>query len=387
MIVRAFLATFRTILTDRPAFLLLGVSFVLYSFFYPSAYSGQVAMRMPLAVVDLDNSAASRSLAMKVGTTQQAKVVARVLSLSEAQSLIDEQVVTAIVLIPSGFGEDLRSGRQGTVSLYGNGAYLLRSGTALSGVAASLGALGVEAATDQARMLGAPASRPLKVIESPLFNTREGYGSTVVPGVVFLIVHQTLLMGMALLAATMRETQGRQRFAPGALLGIALAFFVLGMSEVAYFTGFVFWFQDYPRAEGSLGALLITSGLFVSATVAGALALGSFFRTRERPVQIWIITSLPIYFLSGLSWPIEAMPEWLSLFRRLFPTSPGIQVMIGLNQMGASLSDLWLDLINLVALTGGYGFIAVCRLVDFSGKSDTVILSGSHARRSQEKFV
>ncbi|WP_084399811.1 ABC transporter permease [Henriciella aquimarina] len=384
MIARAFFATFKAILSDRPAFLLLGVSFVLYSFFYPSAYTGQVAVRLPLVVVDLDNSASSRSLAVKIGATQQARVVARAPSLNEAQILLEDERATAIVLIPSGFGDEIRAGGQGVVSLYGNGAYLLRSGAALSGVATSLGALAVESAKDQARTLGAPAANPLKVIERPLFNTREGYGSTVVPGVVFLIVHQTLLMGLALLAATLREAQGRTKFPLRTFLGIALAFFVLGVAEVFYFSGFVFWLQDYPRGAGRLGDLLLSGGLFVSATIAGALALGSFFRTRERPVQIWIITSLPIYFLSGLSWPIEAMPHWLAVFRRLFPTSSGIQVMIGLNQMGAPLSNLWPDLANLFGLTAAYGVIAVCRLVDFSGGAGLSSLTKGRIALSQK---
>ncbi|MFX7878682.1 ABC transporter permease, partial [Acinetobacter baumannii] len=89
---------------------------------------------------------------------------------------------------------------------------------------------------------------PLALIQRALFNTREGYGSTIFPGVAFLIIHQTLLMGLALLAGTIRERHGMRRLAPATLLGVALAFFVIGCADVAYFTGFVFWFQDYPRA-------------------------------------------------------------------------------------------------------------------------------------------
>ena len=121
------------------------------------------------------------------------------------------------------------------------------------------------------------------MIQRPLFNTREGYGSTIFPGVAFLIIQQTLLIGLAMLAATMREQQGTPGVALRSLLGIALAFFVIGCANIAWFTGFVFWFQDYPRAQADPAALLVSATLFVAATVAGALALGSFFRTRERP--------------------------------------------------------------------------------------------------------
>jgi len=361
MIGRAFLATFRAILTDSTALMLLIGSAILYSFFYPSAYSGEVPTRIPIAVVDMDHSGASRSLTGKLAASQQAEVVARPPSTDDALRWIERRSASAIVFIPEGFERDILRGEQGTVALYGNGAYLLRSSTALAGVGAALGDLARDAAADQAMALGAPAPPALGMIQRPLFNTREGYGSAIFPGVTFVIIHQTLLMGLAMLAATMRERRGPLAFSPRELLGIALAFFVIGCANVVYFTGFVFWFQDMPRAAGGLGALAVAGSLFVAATVAGALALASFFKVRERPIQVWIITSVPIYFLAGLSWPAEAMPDWLALLARLLPTTPGIHLMVGVNQMGASLAEQKIELVNLTVLILLYGTVAVVR--------------------------
>lgn len=358
---RAFLATFRAIFTDSTAIMLLIGSAILYSFFYPSAYSGEVPTRIPIAVVDMDHSGTSRSLTARLIALQQAEVVARSASPADALRWIEDRQASAIVVIPEGFERHIRRGEQGKVALYGNGAYLLRGSTALAGIGTALGDLGRQAATDQAMALGTPAPPAFGMVQRPLFNTREGYGSAIFPAVTFVIIHQTLLMGLAMLAATIREQQGPLAFSPRGLLGIALAFFVIGCANVVYYTGFVFWFQDMPRAAGSLGALAIASGLFVAATVAGALALASFFKVRERPIQLWIITSVPIYFLAGLSWPTEAMPDWLALLARLLPTTPGIHLMVGINQMGASLSEQTAELVNLAALTLLYGTVAVLR--------------------------
>ncbi|BAV65449.1 ABC transporter permease [Sphingobium cloacae] len=361
MIARAFAATFRAIGSDSTALTLLIGSAILYSFFYPSAYSGEVPTRIPVAVVDMDHSAASRALTVRLGALQQAEVVARPASPEQALRWMQDRRASAIVIIPEGFERHILRGEQATVALYGNGAYLLRGSTALAGVGAALGAAGRAAATDQAMALGAPAPPALALIQRPLFNTREGYGSTVFPGVTFIIIHQTLLIGLALLAATMRERHGPLAFRPQELLGIALAFFTIGYANVAYYAGFVFWFQDMPRAAGSLGALAAAAALFVAATVAAALALASFFKTRERPIQLWIITSVPIYFLSGLSWPVEATPGWLAGLARLLPTTPGIQLMVGINQMGASLWDQRSELLNLAVLALLYGGMAAVR--------------------------
>ncbi|TPE59774.1 ABC transporter permease [Sandaracinobacter neustonicus] len=358
MIGRAFLATFRAILADRSAFMLIVVSTILYSFFYPSAYSGEVAVRIPVAVVDLDNSGASRSLIRRISALQQAELAARLPSPQDAEHWLQTTGAGAVIVIPQGFERNILTGAQGTVALYGNGAYLLRSSTALSGAGLAITVIAAEAAIDQAMMQGAPVGPALSLVPRPLFNTREGYGSTVFPGVGFLIIHQTLLMGLTMLAATLRETLGRFRLPSRTLVGIALAFFVIGWADVAYYAGFVFWFQDYPRGGASPGALIVGGSLFVAATVAAALALASFFRTRERPLQLWMGTSLVIFFLAGLSWPAEATPAWLAILARLLPTTAGIHLMVGLNQMGASLGEQIREVLNLTFLILGYGALA-----------------------------
>lgn len=361
MIGRAYLATFRTIFSDSTALLLLIGSAILYSFFYPSAYWGDVPVRLPIAVVDMDHTASSRTLISKLSALQQAELVAQLPSPDAAFAQMERREISAAIIIPEGFEDRILRGEQGVVALYGNGAYLLSSSTALAGVASAMGNMGISAATDQSMAMGAPAPPALGLIAHPMFNPREGYGSTIIPAVSFLIIHQTLLMGMALLAATMREQQGPLAFNGQGLLGIGLAFFTIGFANVAYYTGFVFWFLDMPRAAGQFYALLIATCVFVAATVAAALALASFFQERERPIQLWIITSLPIFFLAGISWPAEATPSWLSLLARFLPTTPGIHLMVGINQMGASLTEQKSEILNLVALTLLYGSISVLR--------------------------
>ncbi|WP_374533433.1 ABC transporter permease [Phenylobacterium sp.] len=363
MIGQAFLATFRAILADRAALLLLVGSAIVYSFFYPAAYSGEVVVRIPVAVVDNDHTAASRAFIIKAQGLQQAEIVAQAASSQEALRLMSERRIDAFVLIPAGFERAVLRGEQGHVALYGNGAFLLRSSTSLASLGTALAALGREAAVGQAMATGAPAAAPLAVTARPLFNTREGYGATVVPGVTFLIIQQTMVMGIGMLAATRREARGPHALSPAEFTGTALAFFAIGLSVVLYYIGFVFWFQDYPRAAARALTLAVSATLFVAAVVCGALALGSFFRTRERPVQLWILTSLPIFFLSNLSWPVEQTPAWLAALARLLPTTPGIHLMVGANQMGASLGEQAPELANLLLLILLYGTIAYARLV------------------------
>lgn len=360
----AFRALFTAIGADRAAALLLLVSPVIYAGFYPSAYTDEVVTRAPVVVVDLDRTAASRNLIARVDAIQQADIVASLPSDDEAELWMADGLAVAAIIVPAGFGDDIARGEPGTVLLTGHGAYLLRASSALGGIGAALGQTGRDAAREQARAAGPPAPPALSLVTRPLFNTREGYGAAVFPGVAFVIIHQSLLLGLALLAGTARERMGAEVHVTGPqLAGIALAAGVIGMVDIGWFVGMVFWWHDYPRAAAPLLDVAIAAVLFVAATVAAALALASLFRTRERPLQLVLPFSLPLFFLAGLSWPREATPPVLVALARLFPTSPGMELMVGLNQMGGSLTDYWPAVLNLAVLALGFGTVAMRRWV------------------------
>src|SRR5262249_42356041 len=152
-----------------------------------------------------------------------------------------------IVAVQPGFQRNILRGEPGEIALLADGAFLGRATAVLQGAADAIGALGQEAARGQAQFGGRPTAAPFALVQRPVFDTREGYGSDVVPGVAVLIVQQTLLIGMAMLAGVRRERSGRMYFQPRRLLGILAGFWLVGFANLLYYEGFVPWFQDYPR--------------------------------------------------------------------------------------------------------------------------------------------
>src|SRR5690606_40219680 len=76
-----------------------------------------------------------------------------------------------------GFERDILRGDQGEVAIYANGAWLGRANTVLTGLGDAITGFAREAAVRQAAFAGAAAQPPLHLVQRPLFNTREGYGS------------------------------------------------------------------------------------------------------------------------------------------------------------------------------------------------------------------
>ena len=352
-----FAKAFEALMADPSARSTLILAAILYSFFYPAAYHHQVATDLPVVVVDLNQSALSRALLRKVDAVRAVVRVEAQPSLEAARAAVYSGRAEGILLVEPDFERAIRRGGQGRVALLVETAFLARGTYALQGLAEAVGGFTREAVRVQAPFAGVAAAPPVNVVQRPLFNTREGYGSSVVAGVSVLIVQQTLIMGIVLLAATRRETRGRIALAPPVLAGVLAAFWSIGMASLLYYAGFVFWFQDYPRG-GNLTGLLLFAVLFVASVVCLGAFIGSFFKVRERALQIVLVVSTPLYFISGLSWPHTVMPDWFVWLSRLVPTTPGINAMIQLHSMGASIAEARLELLNLAGLTVLYGTLA-----------------------------
>ncbi|WP_313207182.1 ABC transporter permease [Stenotrophomonas sp.] len=354
--------TLLAVLLDRYAIVVMVGAVILYSFFYPAAYRHQVAGNLPILVVDQDHSATSRELLRRLDALRVARVVGQPASVDSARRQLEAGDAEGIVLIPANLERDILRGHPAKLVLLGNGAYLGRASWVLGSVADALGSFGREAAVTQAAFMGVPQAPPVTLVQRPLYNTQEGYGSAIVPGVAELIVHQTLLMGIGVLLGGRRLALGRRlRFDLPTLAGMALGFGLIGLFGLFYYAGFTAWVQDYPRGGNPVGQLF-GGTLFIAATVAFGLFVGSFFRTRERAFQYIIATSIPLFFLANLSWPTVMTPPPLVWLSQLLPTTSGINLMVRLTQMDASLADVSHELVTLGVLLLLYGSLAVWRL-------------------------
>ena len=353
---RLWWASLLTLLRDKGAVLLLFGAPMLYGFFYPWFYQQQVVQRVPVAVVVQDNSGLAR----------------QVLRFAQASPRIDPQLVTGdeaqardavlrgtvmgYALIGHDFKRDVLRSDKVVVPVYANGAYPLVSKQVQYGFAEAVGTVsaGVEIkrlqASGQSALQSAASRSPVNVHNVALFNPTEGYGSFVVAAVAILILQQTLLMGGALLVGTWRE-QGVAHASVRQWLARLLALCVPGWLAGLFYFGWIFIWQDYPHGGNPWGALLLLA-CFVPAVAGCASLLGWWLANRERALQVVLFTSIPLAFMGGFTWPVEALPDALQWLRWLSPSTAGIQASLRLNQMGAPLAAaaqpmLWLALMAL----------------------------------------
>ncbi|MFZ2553291.1 ABC transporter permease [Psychrobacter urativorans] len=359
----SFLQTFKDVFKDSGVVLMLLIAPVIYGFFYPWPYSSEVVNHVPVGIIDNDNSQLSRTIIRYANASPQLDTQGFI-NEQQAKEAIWSNDIAGYMIIPSGLERQVLSGKAASVSVLGNGGYFILNKNVQLGFlkAVSTVSAGIEVKKNvaQGAYLATAASNtqavPLQII--PLYNQTEGYGAYVVPAVAILILQQTLLMATAMLIGTWYE-QRRHATSVRGWLGRIMALSMLSFVVGCFYYGWAFELHHYPRGQNILGSLLFLT-IFCPTVATLGCVLGLWFRQRERSLQILVFSSLPIFFVSGYPWPANQLPEVLQIIRWLVPTTPGVNMSVQMNQMGASVAQV---ATGFYALAGLWSFYFILLLI------------------------
>lgn len=79
---------------------------------------------------------------------------------------------------------------------------------------------------------------------------------------------------------------------------------------------------------------------FLSSVIFFGMALSCLVRYRENVMLLVIFTSVPLLFMSGISWPLADMPGVWQAIAYIFPSTFGIRGFLRISSMGGTLSDI-----------------------------------------------
>ena len=79
---------------------------------------------------------------------------------------------------------------------------------------------------------------------------------------------------------------------------------------------------------------------YLLACVFFGMTVSCLVRYRENVMLLMVFISLPLLFLTGVSWPQSAIPGVWQGISWLFPSTFGARAFVRMNTMGATLSDV-----------------------------------------------
>lgn len=350
---QSLLRSLASIKKCQPIFSTAVVSLILYSIFYPSAYQAQVNLKLPVAVVDYDQSSLSRALINNLQSTREIDVTQVDSELSNALNALRNRKVSAVITIDNDFKNNVIRGGSAGVDIHLSGGYMA--------VAADLRLAISNAILATTDVNPAASKSSNNIVSLPLYNPTLGYETFVMPLVFIIILQQTLIFASAMLIA-LRNSIGITKINLSQFTGTFLALFSIGLLGSVFVFGWVYYLKGYPN-EGNIFLQLYLMILFSAAVSALGMFIGSFLDSINRPMQILSATSMVIFYASGASFPAFNMPGWVVKAMDIFPSSTMVSGFTMLNSQGANIHELLPVIIKITILAMVLILLALYRLV------------------------
>jgi ABC-2 type transport system permease protein len=344
LLVREVRASFRdpftvTVLIAVPLIALLLFGYVL---------STEV-QRLPLAVLDADNSVASRTLVAELAAPGTF-IIERVEKRSDIdQALVDGQVSAALVIPPGfarGLGRVTSGGPPPQIELVYDGAEAVLAGNAEGFLRSMVAATG-----GQLVERGATTGK-VSVVTRALYNpTLEGVPFMVAGTFGFVLSFlTTLITAVSVVNERMNGTFDQLQVTPATSLEIFLgkllplgAMFTFDVVLMVVVAGLVL--GVWPNGNPLL--FIGISAFYVQVSLALGLIFSATSETAGAAVQKTVLFSVPLVQLSGFVFPIRNMPLPVQWGTELFPATHYIRISRAIYIRAEGLYELLPDIVPL----------------------------------------
>lgn len=338
---------------------------LLYPLLYAYLYGRETVREVPVVAVDDCRSTTSREFLRKCDATPDLKIVSYCADMEEARNVIHNHKAYGIIQVPRELDKTLADGHQATINLYCDMSGLLYYKAMLSGC--TMVSLDMNRDIQMVRLSGMSdhekevMTMPIENEYVTMFNPANGFQAFLIPAVLILVLQQTLVLGVAMMAGTENERRRKGELILGdeysnpitVLGGKALAYLLVYGFTATYVLCVVPWLFNMPQLW-QLPTLVAFIVPFLLASIFFAISISFFVRDRESCFLLFVFVSVPLIFMSGISWPTSNMPTFWKIFAQIFPSTHAVNGFAKISTTGALLQDVRYESIALWIQTAVY---------------------------------
>lgn len=299
--------------------------------FFVSLMREGLPTNLPIAVVDMDNSATSRNLIRQLDAFEQTRVSMKTMSFADARQEMQKGNVYGIFYIPSDFAVNAASGKQPRLSFYTNATYLIaasllfRDMKTMSVLASAAVGLqtGLAKGYTNDQIMG--QLQPIVVDTHPIGNPWLNYSvylnNTLLPGVLQLMIFLVTVFSIA--SEIKYSTSHAWLKMGGNSLTVSLLGKLLPQTVIFTIVGFMmcavlYGFNAFPLGSGWGPMLTAMFFLVVSSQAVGTFMFG-VLPTPRLGLSFASLFGMISFSIVGFSFPVQAMNPVLHALSNLFP--------------------------------------------------------------------
>lgn len=317
---------------SRPVYLIciVGIPLFCYFFFTTLMWNG-VPERLPIAVVDHDQTSVSRSLIRTLNSMSAVDVTKKLESYTAARQAMQRNEIYAFIEIPEGFAAKASSGKQPELAFFSNDAYFVAG--LFTYKALKLSAALANGAVVKATMLAKGMSeeeinsqlQPVVLNTNPLGNPWISYSiflnNVILPCMLELMI---LIMTVFAIGIEIKEGNSRRlliksnrsllRLLLGKLLPQTMLFTVLGVLLQVYLYGFL----HFPLQNGLWPMIAAMFLMVIACQAVGVFMIGCLPSLRLG-LSFACLTGVVAFSIVGFSLPVVSMYKAFHYISPLFP--------------------------------------------------------------------
>lgn len=287
--------------------------------------------KIPIAVVDYDNSSTSRALIRQLDAFPKTDIKFKSLSFKEARERMERDEIYAVLTIPKNFAEDAMSGDRPKLVYYTNNAFLVSGSLLFQDLKtiSTLASASVGLQTGEARGYTEgqllPVLQPIAVESHPLNNPWLNYSvylsPTMIPCILQMII---LLFTVSCFGAEVKAGTGRELLRLSGdsitktMIGKLLPYTILYLLIALLFMSVFYYYCNFPMNNGFLPMFFNYLFLILASQGVGIIFIASFMNYRFAVSISSLIGSISLS-LVGVSFSVYSMDPILTALSNLLP--------------------------------------------------------------------
>lgn len=346
---------------SRPLYIVMLVIMpAFFCFFFLSLMSEGVPEGLPLAAVDKDNSTTSRTVLRTLDGMRNNDIVVHCKDFGEARKLMQQGEVYGIYYIPEKFEEELQASRQPKVSFYTNNAYVIPGSLLMQDMKTT--SILVQSAVKQSTMRAKGISedmlmgllQPISVDVNCIGNASANYTiylcNILLPGIIAIII---MLMTVYVMGREVKEQKSKELMVMSdnnlllATVAKLTPLFATAMIVLTTLDVYMYKVMEVPCHCGLAEWLLITS-IYVLACMAMSAFIYVLFPQMRMSLSIISLLSVLSVSMSGLTFPVSAMPSIMQAFSYIIPLRHLHLLYVDLGLNTSTLHYCWPNLVALL---------------------------------------
>lgn len=351
----------KRIFSNRVLLLIFFGAPLLYGLLFIQVYKKGKITDMPIVIIDQDQTELSAKIIDALNDNENINVVKIQFDYESIAKEMPIYEYVAVVDIPHGFEADILQKRYPEIITDINTSNLVTANFASKAIQTVMATINAGIEIEALKKSGMDATtasqrfEPFKVNYTRFYNPSGNYLELMVPGIIGTIMQQIIFLGLGLVFARDFEDgyfKKLVRISESSSYHILLKSvpFVLLISLMWLVVGSFYTLFNIDISVFNVPMLVLVI-IFSLVCMLFGMLFSLAIPNQLRATELLMVIATPSFLLSGYTWPLEAMPNWIATFAKTLPLTQFLQGFRKLSIYGGTFRDIYPQIVNLLIMT------------------------------------